>query len=150
MVEYSQLRYECNCIHSNDEVAQYRGVCKNCVYEKKNVNIPENHHVQKIHDTTAEFEIFNEKLKYATRYTITRNEFGDQECKYIVCYDENGDKFCLNDIICLGEPWYPLTARGQQLRLEYNGKYEKQRYLEEKYGREEFIICPKKNCTCCE
>lgn len=52
----AELRYECMCIGS-------KGVCKGCAPNVRNINIPRNHQLDMLHDTSAEYIAYMKKVK---------------------------------------------------------------------------------------
>lgn len=64
IVTHEDLAYECMCLHSRDETAQYRGICTGCEYKDskdwsqwpgQEDHHHENHHLHKVHKYPEEF-----------------------------------------------------------------------------------------------
>lgn len=51
------LAYDCMCFHPNEEV-NYRGICKECIEQNREVKIPEQHILVKIHTYSEEYHKF--------------------------------------------------------------------------------------------
>lgn len=58
---FEDLAYECMCFHPKED-AEYRGVCKKCAEQKRDVEIPAQHNLQKIHTYSEEYKRFWREL----------------------------------------------------------------------------------------
>lgn len=54
-VNMTDLRYECMC-------TEHKGVCKQCIADKVQIKIPPEHNLQKLHDTTPEYEKYLKRI----------------------------------------------------------------------------------------
>lgn len=128
---YDNFRYSCNCTDN-------MGVCKQCILDGKEVDIPKHHTLEAIHDYTKEYTDWMKKLdEISSGWTglSMRHNTNGQKIYSISFYEgpngERGDEF---------KKW----AGKQPINPIFDDDLRKQ-------CRKEVQVLnpPKKICTCC-
>lgn len=128
--KYSELSYECMCIHTDDTVAKFRGVCLDCAQFRKTIKTEPGHILKRIHHYSKECHLFWKDLedKYPN-FSWTKTDDGKIS---VSCIDlpegcKNGkemiEKYGYNDFFML----YYVTQK----------------------RRTGIVEPPNLNCTCC-